>query len=98
MKLKSLGAYVVFALALCTACSARFSEADVQRTEADIRTGYEQKGFIVEQVSMIKDSDRHLSGFAKIRKPGVILSKLEVTKNCTASMDADSGRSIWECK
>jgi hypothetical protein len=30
---------------------------------------------------MIRDSDRHLSGFAKVRKPGLILGKLEMTKN-----------------
>jgi hypothetical protein len=89
----------VLAFAICTtACSSRFSEADVTRTESDIRTQFEQKGFVVEQVSMIKDSDRHLSGFAKVRKPGLILGKLEITKNCTATMDADSGKSIWECR
>lgn len=89
----------VFTLALCTtACSSQFSQADVQRTESDIRTQFEQKGFLVEQVSMVKDSNRHMTGFAKIKKPGVILSKLEITKSCTATMDADSGKSIWECK
>jgi hypothetical protein len=61
---------VALAFAICTtACSSRFSEADVTKTESDIRTQLEQKGFVVEQVSMIKDSDRHLSGFAKVRKP-----------------------------
>jgi virulence-associated protein VapD len=97
--MKSLPLYVALAFALCTiACSSRFSEADVQRTESDIRTQFEQKGFVVEQVSTIKDSDRHLSGFAKVRKPGLILGKLEMTKNCIATMDADSGKFIWECK
>jgi virulence-associated protein VapD len=92
-------AFLAIAFALCTtACSSRFSEADVTRTESDIRTQFEQKGFVVEQVSMIKDSDRHLSGFAKVRKAGLILGKLEITKNCTATMDPDSGKSIWECK
>ena len=47
---------------------------------------------------MIKDSDRRLSGFAKVEKARLILGKLEITKNCTATMDADSGKSIWECK
>jgi hypothetical protein len=90
---------VALTFAICTiACSSRFSEADVTRTESDIKTQFEQKGFVVEQVSMIKDSDRHLSGFAKVRKPGLILGKLDITKNCTATMDADSGKSIWECK
>jgi len=92
-------ALVALAFAVCTtSCSSKFGEADVTRTEADIRTQLEQKGFVVEEVTMIKDSDRHLSGFAKIRKPGLILGKLEMTKTCTASMDADSGKSIWECK
>jgi hypothetical protein len=97
--MRSSVAVVALAFAACsTSCSSRFSEADVTKTETDIRTQFEQKGFVVEQVSMIKDSDRHLSGFAKVRKPGLIVGKLELTKNCTATMDADSGKSIWECK
>jgi hypothetical protein len=83
---------------LTAACSSKFNEADVQRTETDIRTQFEQKGFVVEQVSLVKDSERHMTGFAKVHKPGLILGKLEITKNCTATMDADSGKSLWECK
>ncbi|MFZ1007659.1 MAG: hypothetical protein WAN65_12530, partial [Candidatus Sulfotelmatobacter sp.] len=63
-----------------------------------IRTQFEQKGFVVEQVNMIKDSDRHMTGFARMHKPGLLLGKLDVTKNCTATMDADSSKSIWECR
>ena len=85
-------------LIILTACSAKYTEANVQQTETDIRSQFEQKGFVVEQVSMVKDSDRHMTGFAKVHKPGLLLSKLEITKNCTATMDADSGKSIWECR
>src|SRR5580692_2426625 len=85
-------------LAASSACNSRFSQTDVSKVETDIRTQFEQKGFIVEQVSLIKDSDRHLSGFAKMRKPGLLLSRLELTKNCTATMDADSGKYLLECK
>lgn len=92
-------AIIVLGFALCaTSCSSRFSDADVTKTESDIKTQFEQKGFEVEQVSMIRDSDRHMSGFAKVRKPGLILGKLELTKSCTATMDAGSGKSIWQCK
>lgn len=92
-------AVVVLAFATCTSsCSSRFNEADVTRTESDIRTQFEQKGFVVEQVSMVKDADRHMTGFAKVRKPGLFTGKLQINKNCTATMDADSGKSIWECK
>ena len=92
-------ALVALAFAICTtSCSSRYIEADVARTESDIRTQLEQKGFVVEQVSLVKDADRHMTGFARVHKPGLLLSKLEVTKNCTATMDADSGKSIWECK
>lgn len=94
--MKRLG-LLLFAVSL-TACSSRYSDADVARTETDIRSQFEQKGFLVEQVNMIRDSDRHMSGFAKVRKPGLLTGKLELTKNCTATMDESSGKSIWECK
>jgi hypothetical protein len=74
-----------------------FSEADVTRAEADIKSHYEDQGFTVEQVNLIKDSDRHLSGYVKIRKASGII-RPQFTKNCVASMDVDSGKSIWECK
>jgi virulence-associated protein VapD len=96
MKLPTVG--VILVAAMATACSSHYSQTDVAKMESDIKAQFEQKGFVVEQVSMIKDSDRHMTGFAKVHKPGVLLSKLEVTKNCTAAMDADSGKSIWECK
>lgn len=90
---------LILACALCmAACNSRFSQADVERTEADIRAQYEQKGFIVEQVNLIQDSDRHLSGYARMRKPGFILSRIDMTRNCSATMDEQSGRFIWECK
>jgi hypothetical protein len=95
---KIVGIPLVMALAVCTACSSRFSQADVEQTESDIRAQFEQKGFIVEQVSMVRDSDRHMAGFARMRKPGLILSRLDLTKNCTATKDETSGRSIWQCK
>lgn len=65
--------------------------------EADIKSHYEDQGFEVQQVNLIKDSDRHLSGYVKImRASGIIRPQL--MKNCVASMDVDSGKSIWECK
>jgi nucleoside diphosphate kinase len=83
---------------LTAACSSKFSQADVQRTETEIKADFEQKGFVVEQVSMVKDSDRHMTGVAKVHKAEGFFSKLELTKNCTATMDVDSGKSVWDCK
>jgi|SRR5208282_2976351 len=74
-----------------------FSEADVTRTQADIKSHYEDNGFEVQQVALIKDSDHHLSGYVKIRKASGII-RPQFTKNCVASMDVDSGKSIWECR
>jgi hypothetical protein len=65
-----------------TACSSRFSQDDIARTETDIRTNFEQRGFTVEQVSLIKASDRQLSGFVKFRKSSGLFSKVELSKNC----------------
>lgn len=108
-------AIAALALAACSACNSnsaaapqpvqpqpKFSEADIQKAEADIRTKFEQKGFVVEQVSLIRDSDRHLSGFAKMasnQKSGLLRTKLvEVNKACTATMDESTSQFIWECK
>lgn len=96
--MKKLGLFLVSLSLLTTACSQRFTQADVQKTEADIRTQYEQKGFVVEQVNMFIDSDRHMSGYATIRKTGLFKGNLDLTKNCTATMDESSGRYFWECK
>ena|ERR1700722_13725958 len=74
-----------------------FTEADVIRAQADIKSRYEDQGFEVQQVNLIKESDRHLSGYVKIRRASGII-RPQLTKNCVASMDVDSGKSIWECK
>ncbi len=74
-----------------------FSEADVTRAQADIKSHYEDQGFEVQQVALIKDSDRHLSGYVKFRRASGII-RPQLTKNCVASMDVDSGKSIWECR
>jgi len=88
------GIFLVLAVVACTS-SRKFREGDVTSTESDISTEFEQKGFVVEQVSMVKDSDRQLCGFVRMREPGLLPGKIELTKNCTATMD--SGKSIWEC-
>jgi hypothetical protein len=74
-----------------------FSEADVTKAQEDITHDYQNKGFDVEQVSLIKDSDRHLSGFVKFRRASGFI-RPQLTRNCVASMDVDSGKSIWECR
>ena len=94
MKLPPLG--LILLLAACTS-TPKFKEEDIAKTETDIRTNYEQRGFIVEQVSLIKESDRQLSGYVKFRKAG-LFSKVQLSRNCVATMDADSGKYIWECK
>jgi hypothetical protein len=91
------GIFLLLAVVACTS-SPKFREADVTNTELDIRAQFEQKGFIVDQVSLVKDSNRQLAGFVKMRKSGLLLGKVELTKNCTATMDMDSGKAIWECK
>jgi hypothetical protein len=74
-----------------------FSEADVTKAQEEITHDYQNKGWEVEQVNLIKDSDRHLSGFAKIRRASGII-RPQLTKTCTATMDQDSGKYIYGCK
>src|SRR5580658_7666563 len=74
-----------------------FSEADVTKAQDEITHDYQNRGFEVEQVSLIKDSDRHLSGFVKIRKASGIIRPQSV-KKCAATMDQDSGKYIYGCQ
>ncbi len=105
MKSLSLCVGILLASVACTNYSSnpqpkpqpKFSEADVSIAEADIKSHYEDQGFMVEQVNLIKESDRRLSGFIKFRKASGII-RPQFTKNCVATMDVDSGKSIWECK
>jgi hypothetical protein len=47
-------------------------------------------------ISMVKNSNGQLSGFVKMRTP-LLLGKIELAKNCTATMGIDSRKSIWVC-
>jgi hypothetical protein len=74
-----------------------FSEAEVARAQEEITHDYQNKGFEVEQVSLIKDSDRHLSGFVKFRKASGII-RPQLVRKCSATMDQDSGKYIYGCQ
>lgn len=80
-----------------TACSSRFSHADIAKAQEQITNEFQNKGFEVEQINLVKDSDRHLSGYVRIRRASGII-RPQLTKNCAATMDQDTGRYIWECK
>lgn len=95
------GAFVLLVLAFIAYAywrNSMFNQADITKAETDIRTDFEQRGFTVEQVSLIKESDRRLSGFVRFRKSSGLLSRVELKKDCVATMDADSRNYIWECK
>jgi hypothetical protein len=74
-----------------------FSQADLAKTQEEITHDYQNKGFEVEQINLIKDSDRHLSGFVKIRKASGMI-RPQLVKKCAATMDQDSGKYIYECR
>jgi hypothetical protein len=74
-----------------------FSEADVTKAQEEITHDYQNKGFDVEQVSLIKDSDRHLSGFIKFRKASGII-RPQLTRACSATMDQDTGKYLYGCQ
>jgi|SRR5208337_5402268 len=74
-----------------------FNEADVAKAQDEITHDYQNRGFEVEQVALIKDSDRHLSGYVKFRRASGIL-RPQLTRKCTASMDQDSGKYIYGCQ
>jgi hypothetical protein len=47
----------IFASVACTS-SPKFSQGDIDKTEMAIRADFAKRGFTVEEVSLIKESDR----------------------------------------
>lgn len=109
--MKSLKAIIILLL-VCVGCNSNpqavpqpgpqpplrvFSQADVTKAQEEIAHDYQNRGFEVEQVSLIKDSDRHLSGFVKFRRASGII-RPQFTKACSATMDQDSGKYIYGCQ
>jgi hypothetical protein len=71
-----------------------FTDAAVTSIEQDIRDEFaERRGITVEDVQMVKESPRKLTGFVRIKAPFVG----SINKQCTATMGED-GRSIWRCQ
>jgi hypothetical protein len=93
------GALVLLLAVFTTACnsSPQFNQLAVTRAENDISLQMAKKGFTVEQFGLVKESDRRLSGFIKVKKTTGLV-RPEITKHCTADMDKDNGSFIWECK
>ena len=73
-------------LSLCSSSRAvpDSKKPDVAKTESDIRTQYENQGFTVEQVNLVKESDRRLSGFVKIKNSSGLFNPT-LMKNCVAT-------------
>lgn len=70
-----------------------FSEADISSIEQGISAEFRRRpGVTVEQVQMLREAPRKLTGFAKLKLPLVG----EINKSCTATM-GDDGRAMWQC-
>jgi hypothetical protein len=91
--------YLLILLPLAfVACDSGFSDADMTKLKESIRTEYEKDGKVkVLDVQLIKESPRKVSGFARLSTKGFRGNSMDLTKQCTATMD-EGGRSyIWSC-
>jgi len=80
-------------------CSHGFREEDVAAAKTSIQNDFQNKGFTVEEVVLVRDSDNtKLSGYVKLQKKLPLLKPIEITKPCTATMDAGNGSYFWECR
>lgn len=71
-----------------------FTDADVTMIERKIGDEFsKRRGVTVEEVKLLKESPRKLTGFAKIKLP--LLGS--ISKQCTATM-AEDGQSMWQCQ
>lgn len=73
-----------------------FTAAEIDRVKASIKTEFEKRdGVSVEDVTMLKETARKLSGFVKLR-----ISPLPnpITKACNATMEESGGKYLWRCE
>ncbi len=74
----------------------RFNDKLIAAMQEGIRDFYgKQEGYRVVDVSLMRESERKLIGFAKIKIEGV---PGEQNVNCTATMSDTDGRSMWSCR
>ena len=70
-----------------------FSDEDLRKIQASIKTEFEKRpGIVVEEVSLLKTSARQLTGFARIKS-----GSIEISKKCNAEMDTDGRNYMWRC-
>ena len=73
-----------------------FDDSTIASIQRDIRDEYQKRdGFRVLEVSMMRESERKLVGFARLQIEGL---KKEVSKDCTATMSDTGGKTMWSCK
>ncbi len=70
-----------------------YSKDDVTRVEQSIRTELsKENGFKVEEVTMILESPKKMTGFVKLQTPFG-----SIHKSCTSIL-GDDATYVWECK
>ena len=82
---------------MAAGCQPTFKTADIEKVRAEIAENATGQGFTVSDVSLIKKSDRELSGFAKLSKDVEGYGVVDVTWSCSATMSADEATYIWKC-
>ena len=79
-------------------CSTGFTEQDISNAKVSIKDDFEAKEFTVTEIKLVKESDRTLTGYVKLRKVVPAIGDMDFTKRCTAIMDQDSPQYTWKCE
>ena len=74
-----------------------FTNADLEKMKESIRERYEDKGFTVLKVAMVRESPTKATGFVRLEMT-LFGETIENTKTCSATMDVDSKNYVWKCQ
>lgn len=87
----AIAAVALWGWSLATARS--FSDASIETIKAQIRVEFAKRdGVNVDEIMLVRKSDRELTGFAKLS-----VGRLTITKDCLATMGTD-GQTFWKCQ
>jgi hypothetical protein len=78
-------------------CAPSFHQADIDAMNAEIKRSAEAQGFVVDDIQLVREAPRRVTGFAKVHKVVPLVGRLDVNWTCAATMGEQGGRYIWRC-
>jgi hypothetical protein len=83
---------------ILSGCQSGFSNEEISRVKTSIKQDFEDKGFVVTEIKLTKESKYSLSGVVRLKKNVPYVGEIEFSEMCDATMDQNSLQYAWKCE